>query len=126
VRFESHQIKGRGRATTLGFPTINLEVPVKLDLQYGIYGVYLFIGLDKYLGAMHFGSSPTFNDEFKSCEIYLIDLKDKSIPNTSNQKLSVEVLKYIREVKKFDDIDQLVKQIDQDIEEIKKLSRKSA
>jgi riboflavin kinase/FMN adenylyltransferase len=121
VRFESHQIVGRGRARTLGFPTINLEIPKDLNVEYGIYGAYLIIDGVKYLGALHYGASPTFDDDYKSCEIYLIDLKDKEIPETKGKKLEVDILKRIREVKKFANTEDLIKQIDQDIKDIRLL-----
>ncbi|KKP65604.1 MAG: hypothetical protein UR63_C0049G0007 [Candidatus Roizmanbacteria bacterium GW2011_GWC2_35_12] len=41
--FTSHQIKGRGRARKLGYPTINLEIPENLDLKEGVYGVQFMV-----------------------------------------------------------------------------------
>ncbi|MFZ6034795.1 MAG: riboflavin kinase [Patescibacteria group bacterium] len=122
MRFASRQIKGRGRARTLGFPTINLEIPKDIDLEYGIYGAFLYIDDEKYLGALHYGPSPTFNDEYKSCEIYLIDLKDKDVPHTENTRLEFELVRRMRGVIKFDKVDDLVRQIDEDVREIRLLA----
>lgn len=122
MKFESHHIKGRGRAKTLGFPTINLKIPDGLEMDHGIYGAYLTIDGKKYLGALHYGPSPTFNDEYKSCEIFLVNLKDMEAPVTEDKKLQVEIIKFIRGVIKFDKVEDLVKQVNEDIENVKKLS----
>jgi len=122
VRFESHQIRGRGRATTLGFPTINLEIPKGLNLDYGIYGVNLYLGENKYLGAMHYGPSPTFKDDLKSCEVYLLDVDEKNPPQTNDKAITIDILKYIRTVRKFETPGELIGQIEKDVEEVKKLS----
>lgn len=122
MRFASRQIKGRGRARTLGFPTINLEIPKGMNLESGIYGAYLHVDGKKYLGALHFGTSPTFNDEYKSCEIYLVDLKDKNFPAITGAKMEIELLKRLRDVIKFDNTDDLIAQIKEDVREIMQLS----
>ena len=116
--FTSHQIKGRGRARKLGYPTINLEIPENLDLKEGVYGVQFMVDEKKYLGAMHYGPSPTFNDEEKTLEVFLIDLKDKAIPETNGKTLRINILKYLRAILSFKDIDKLTNQIIEDIREI--------
>lgn len=122
MRFESHQIRGRGRATTLGFPTINLEIPKGLKLDYGIYGVNLYVDKDKYLGAMHYGPSPTFKDALESCEVYLLDVDGTKLPVTDGKEIKIDILRFIRGVMKFDTTGELIGQIEKDVEEIRKLS----
>jgi len=118
--FISYQVKGRGRARTLGFPTINLEIPRDFDLKTGIYGVWIYLDGKKYLGAMQYGDSPTFDDKTKSLEVFLIDLKKDVVIDGKNIKVEVE--KYIRQVKKFISKDRLIKQIEEDVKEINKLT----
>lgn len=93
-----------------------------MNLESGIYGAYLHVDGKKYLGALHFGTSPTFNDEYKSCEIYLIDLKDKNFPAITDAKMEIELVKRLRDVIKFDNTDDLIAQIKEDVREIMKLS----
>lgn len=126
MRFPSYQVKGRGRARTLGFPTINLKLPELVEMDYGIYGAFLYVDGKKYLGALHYGQSPTFEDDVTSCEIYLIGKKNEEIPDTEGKRMEVEILKRIRDVKKFENSDILIKQIDQDIEEIRNLAAESS
>lgn len=118
--FISHQIKGKGRARTLGFPTINLEYLDNFDLRTGVYGVWAYIDGKKYIGAMQYGDSPTFKDKTKTLEIYLIDFDSEIV--VSDKNIKVDVIKYLRPVIKFDSKGELIRQIEEDIKKIKSLS----
>lgn len=118
-QFSSCQIVGRGRAKTLGFPTINLKIPANFDLEEGIYGVFILLDNLRYLGAMHYGMSPTFSDKEKSLEVFLINKKNISVVNN---KINVQIIKYLRPVKNFASKVELIKQIEEDIENIKSFS----
>ena len=119
MKFESFQIHGRGRARRLGFPTINLELPKNLQIEHGVYAVFFYCLDRKYLGAMHYGSSPAFKDELVSLEVYLIDEKDETLPDFQKQKITVELIKYVRPVLDFKSKGELIKQIDDDIRKVK-------
>jgi len=116
-QFSSYQIAGRGRAKTLGFPTINLKIPTNFYLKTGIYGVYILLNGLKYLGAMHYGMSPTFSDTEKSLEVFLIDTKNIS---SFDQKINIQIIKYLRPVINFSSKIKLIKQIKEDVIQIKK------
>lgn len=120
-QFSSYQIVGRGRAKTLGFPTINLKIPENFDLKEGVYGVYIFINEIKYLAVLYYGDSPTFDDPKKTLEFFLID--SKKIPESNNKNIKVEIIKYLRPVKKFENKKKLIKQIEVDVKNIKFLSK---
>jgi len=122
MKFESIQIKGRGRARKLGYPTINLEIPQSFKLKHGVYGANFIVDGKKYLAALHYGPSPTFLDKTETLEIYLIEMKDREFPVIDKKNLEVEVLKYLRKVEKFESIDKLIQQIEKDIENIKLLA----
>jgi len=118
-QFSSYKIVGRGRAKTLGFPTINLKIPADFDLKEGIYGVFVLLDGIRYLGAMHYGGSPTFSDIEKSLEVFLIDIENISI---INNKVDVQIVRYLRPVKNFASKNELKKQIKDDVKNIKSLS----
>lgn len=118
-KFSSYQIVGRGRAKTMGFPTINLKIPTNFNLKEGIYGVYVLLNDLKYLGAMHYGMSPTFSDTEKSLEVFLIDTKNIS---AIDQKINIQIIKYLRPVINFSSKIELIKQIEEDVKNIKSLS----
>lgn len=105
IEFEARKVKGKGRGTRLGFPTINLE-NVDLDIDYGVYVVKVFFDGQEIKALMHFGRKETFNEK-SSIEFYIQDnliIKD-------NEKFKVEVIKKIRDIKKFNNTEELQKQI---------------
>jgi len=121
MEFTSFHTKGRGRARRLGYPTINLKVPDKLAIDHGVYGVYFLLGTKKLRGAMHFGASPTFKDSKISVEVYLIDKRNKIIPDLTDKEITIEIQRYIRPVLTFTNKTKLIRQIKKDVELIKKL-----
>jgi riboflavin kinase / FMN adenylyltransferase len=119
--FESTQIKGKGRGRPMGFPTINLKIPDIFELKDGVYAVNVIIKNIKYLGAMHFGSTPTFEEKEKSLEIYLIGLDDQAVNKLENLEgkiIKVKVLKFLRNIVKFRLVEDLKKQIGEDVRQI--------
>lgn len=120
MKFSSTQVKGKGRGKLLGFPTINLEIPKNFDLEEGIYAVNFFAGDKKFLGAMHYGPIPTFDEKDKTLEVFLIDTKDEDIPSFEN--FEIETLKYLRPVMNFETEKDLKKQIAEDVENSKQIS----
>lgn len=119
MRFSSIQVRGKGRGKLLGFPTINLEIPKKFDLKDGIYAVRVFLGDKNFAGAMHFGPIPTFKENEKTLEVFLIHTEDSSIPDS--QELEIEVLKFLRPVLNFQNTEELTKQMKVDVQDTKKL-----
>lgn len=119
MRFNSHQIKGKGRGKLLGFPTINLEIPKKFNLKEGIYAVKVLLEGKDYAGAMHFGPIPTFKENEKTLEVFLIDTADSDIP--TSETFDVETIQYLRPVLSFLNPEDLSKQISEDVITIRKI-----
>lgn len=127
MKFESVQIKGKGRGKPMGFPTINLKIPEKFELKDGIYAAKIIIDKNTFKGALHFGPTPTFSEVEKSLEVYLIDVLENdlskyNLSNLDGKTIKVEILKYLRPVMKFRLVENLVKQIEEDVRLIKKLT----
>jgi len=99
----------------MGYPTINLDIPTIFDLESGVYAAEVIIKEQKYLSLLYYGASPTFGDEQKTMEIYLIDLKDHMAPETVDQIIKVKILKHLRPIIKFEKVQELIKQIEEDI-----------
>ena len=111
-------IKGDQRGRTIGIPTANLEYPLNtITIPYGVYAVETLIEGNTYFGIVNFGIRPTFNKDKPIVEAYLFDF-DKDIYDKN-----VEILfhKQIRQEKKFNDIKELLNQINIDIAEAKKI-----
>jgi riboflavin kinase / FMN adenylyltransferase len=110
-------ISGNGIGRTLGFPTLNFEVPKNFKLKEGVYAceVKFQVPNDKeqvFLGILFFGNRKTFDNQ-KSLELHILDQNLQNPPAV----VKVKVLKKIREVKKFENIEDLKKQIEKDCAE---------
>jgi riboflavin kinase/FMN adenylyltransferase len=117
MKYKLSPIRGRGRGKLLGFPTINLKIPENLNLEHGIYGAKVVIENKIYLGAVHFGPIPTFNENNPTLEVFLIDTAKFSL--NENERIEMDEFKYLRPVKNFRNQKDLVEQIKKDVEQIK-------
>lgn len=121
MKFRSSQIKGKGRGKLLGYPTINLEIPETLELPDGIYAVRAYVEGAAYVGAMHSGPIPTFNETEKTLEVFLINVDSKDLPEQIPD-IEIETIKYLRPVMTFNNEQELAEQIGKDVEETKKIA----
>lgn len=112
--FQAKVIAGEGRGKQLGFPTINLDV-INLDIDFGVYAAKVSVGDKSYAGAMHYGPRHTFGQEQAVMEIHLLDFT----VDLYGQEVEVEVLKKLRDVKKFSSKEELVQQIQNDLTEVR-------
>ena len=107
-------IKGRGIARQIGYPTANI-IPKKYQIypKYGVYKVEISIEGDDFLPAiLNFGIKPTITDENKAIfEIHILNF-NKDI---YGKRVRVRFLDFIREERRFDDIEALKGQIKNDI-----------
>lgn len=112
--FSGIVIHGDKLGRKLGYPTANLRVEdeEKITPGNGIYAVYAQPEgtTDRLKAMMSIGFRPTVDGKKRVIEINIFDF-DKEI---YGQKLKVFVKKYLREEIKFEGLDALVKQIDQD------------
>lgn len=114
MKFKSIQIRGKGRGKKIGIPTINLKIPKNFNLEFGIYAAWVNISDKKFKAALHFGPIPTFGETKESLELMLIDPKREFL-DKSPLRLKVEIVKKIRNIKKFNDVKKMVDQIRNDI-----------
>ncbi|MFW6390135.1 MAG: bifunctional riboflavin kinase/FAD synthetase [Halanaerobiales bacterium] len=112
-RIDGKVIKGFGRGRDLGFPTANL----KLDTDYclppgGVYACYVYHNSKQYPGVVNFGYNPTFGGINYSIEVHIINFDNQDI---YDKKISIELIKKIRDEMTFNSSDNLIKQINKDI-----------
>jgi FAD synthase len=124
--FTGNHILGRGRARTLGYPTINLHNINTVIIENGLYAAFVTIDNTKFNAALYVGESPTFKDKEKSVEVHLIGLKEGDVQKHHlapliHNKISVETVRYMRPVIKFPSRVELIKQIGVDIGDIAKI-----
>ena len=107
-------IKGDGRGSKMKFPTANIK-PInndKLIPKNGVYCVDVEIYKNKYIGMCNIGYRPTFYDNEKiSIEVHLITDDKISI---KNKKIKIIFKEYIREEKKYENINDLILQLNKD------------
>jgi len=107
--------KGAGRGRTLGFPTANIVVGngSKCIPPAGVYAVEMYLRGQSYYGLMNIGVRPTFGDTVSTIiEIYLFDFNS----DIYDESVKVNVVKRIRDEKKFSSKEELIEQINLDIE----------
>ena len=105
-------VKGKQLGRTIGFPTANisLEEDYKLVPQNGVYIVQAEIDCKTIYGMMNIGFNPTVQGKQKTIEVHLFDF-DTDI---YNRKIQVGILQRIRSEKKFESIELLTKQLEED------------
>lgn len=115
-------VQGEKRGRTIGFPTANIQLSDDYVLSAkGVYAVSLKIGTsDKvYRGVCNVGVKPTFHDDLPQIviEVNIFDFEE----NIYGERVTVTWHHYIRPEMKFNGIDPLVAQINQDKERAKYL-----
>ncbi|WP_394342049.1 bifunctional riboflavin kinase/FAD synthetase [Mangrovimonas spongiae] len=106
-------IKGKSLGTKIGFPTANLFIKetYKLIPKDGVYVVKSLIDDEWIYGMMNIGSNPTVNNtNSQFIEIHFFNFK-KTI---YSHKLVVEILQRIRDEQKFNSVDDLKQQLQED------------
>jgi len=107
--FRAAVIPGRGVGHSLGFATANLD-KVNLDIAHGVYVVRVRVNEREYRGLLHFGYLETFKLG-PSVELYLKDFTG----NLYGVTVEVEIVKKLREVRRFKDSTALREQIYRDV-----------
>lgn len=107
-------IKGIGRGREIGFPTANLRTinQNKVIPQNGVYAVavYLEDRDTSYAGMMNIGVRPTFEEDGRHLEVHIMGLDE----DLYGSRLRVEFVSRIRSEKKFEGIEALVEQLNED------------
>lgn len=105
--------QGAGRGRQLGFPTANLEsIPVLVPAP-GVYAGAAVIDNRRWPAAINIGPNPTFAESRMKVEAHVIGWQE----SIYDRWLEVELLKRIRDVRKFGSVEDLRSQIRQDVDE---------
>jgi len=105
-------IKGKELGRKLNYPTANLyiEESYKLIPKNGVYVVKSKIDNTTYFGMMNIGTNPTVNGTSQTIETHFFDTSF----NLYEKKIQIELLKRIRDEKKFDSLEALKEAMQQD------------
>ncbi|MGP1436170.1 MAG: bifunctional riboflavin kinase/FAD synthetase [Phocaeicola sp.] len=113
-------VEGRQIGRGMGFPTANIQLnnSDKLIPGDGVYASYVYLNDRKYKGMLNIGNRPTIqNGKDRSIEVNILDFSGEIY----RQPLRVELVKYLREERKYPDISGLVEQMKKDREVVSHL-----
>ena len=114
---------GDQRGRTLGFPTANLDVDPQLLLPGdGIYATWAIIDGERHQAATSIGIRPTFDLTQRLVEVFVMDFSGDLYGKT----VGVEFITKVRDQEKFDGLDALIKQINQDVDDCRQVLDRSA
>lgn len=105
-------VEGKNIGTELGFPTANIKVAedFKLIPKDGAYAVRVNAGATWYNAMLNIGVRPTVGGLHRVIEAHLFDFNQDIYGET----VQVEFVKFLREEKKFDSLDDLKTQLEKD------------
>jgi riboflavin kinase / FMN adenylyltransferase len=106
-------IRGEHRGTGLGFPTVNLSVDAKMAMPPdGVYATRAFISGQEYQAMTNLGKRPTFGDNNeRTIEAFILNYNQ----DVYGQEVKIEIIQRLREEKAFDNVEELKKQIAEDV-----------
>ena len=105
-------VKGNNLGEKIGFPTANLfiEETYKLLPKTGSYIVKSEIENQTVYGMMNIGYNPTVKGKKQTIEIHFFNFKK----DLYGKKIQIDVLKFLRDEQKFDSVDDLKNQLEND------------
>ena len=102
---------GDKRGRTIGYPTANIDMGSYLRPRYGIYAVRVCLPDGRLIdGAANLGIRPSFDPPKELLEAYLFDFDEPLY----DQMIEVELHAFLRPEAKFDSLEALTAQMDQD------------
>src|SRR5579871_1770591 len=103
-------VHGEKRGRDLGYPTANIRLDKNCGLKHGIYAVRVGLADQRVDGVASFGRRPTFDNGAPLLEVFLFDFKG----DLYGKHLDVAFIAFLRDELKFDNIDALVRQMNDD------------
>jgi riboflavin kinase/FMN adenylyltransferase len=118
-------MRGAGRGRTIGFPTANLRPEAELVPKAGIYAARARVldgsGApegDAWRCALSIGTNPTFvKDGAQVVEAYLLDFDG----DLYGRRLRIEFVQLLRDEHRFDSVESLIAQIEDDVAKTREL-----
>lgn len=118
-RYSLSGVVGQGdqNGRKLGFPTANIKVKenYKLIPADGVYAVKVCSKYKKHDGMLNIGYRPTVGGDNKTIEVHIFDFNE----NIYDAEINIEFVERIRAEEKFESLDQLKKQLEEDAKQVK-------
>lgn len=107
--------KGKGIGHIIGFPTMNLKTFSNYVLpKFGVYKTIAYLDNVPHISITNVGIRPTVNGEYPTIEVYIPGFNEDAY----DRNLSVEFLEFIRPEMKFSSLNELKRQIQNDLKKV--------
>lgn len=117
-RLYGEVVKGAERGRTLGFPTANIEVADRLLVpKNGVYATQVWLGDEEFHGVTNIGVRPSFDGGARTVEVHILDF-DRFI---YGERLDAAFVERLRDEKRFNDVDELIAQINRDVQQAREV-----
>ncbi|NVJ88459.1 MAG: bifunctional riboflavin kinase/FAD synthetase [Flavobacteriaceae bacterium] len=105
-------VYGKKLGGKIGYPTANIDVKesYKLIPKTGVYVVKSKYKNKTLFGMMNIGNRPTVDGKHQTIEVHFFDFNE----DLYNQNLTIELIYFLRDEKKFDSIEYLIHQLKKD------------
>ncbi|MBI2930906.1 MAG: bifunctional riboflavin kinase/FAD synthetase [Planctomycetes bacterium] len=114
-------VAGDGRGRSIGVPTANLELRHKVRPPGGVYAVWVLTGGGTWPGVANIGTRPTFiAGGSENVEVHLLDYSGEAL---YGRELEVRFVARLRDERKFAGVEDLRRQIREDIAAARALLR---
>jgi riboflavin kinase / FMN adenylyltransferase len=111
-------VHGRKEGRKIGFPTANIQTNLDLSqLEQGIYASRIKVLGKWYISATSYGNAPVFDFWQVVLETHILDF-DMEI---YDEVVELELVEFIRPVMKFDGLESLIEQINNDCERAREI-----
>jgi riboflavin kinase / FMN adenylyltransferase len=112
-------VRGNGRGKPMGYPTANVEVAEEAAVPAdGVYAGWLVRASGERMpAAVSIGTNPTFDGTERRVEAFVLDAD----LDLYGEHVAVEFVERLRGMVKFDSVDELVRQMGQDVELVRRI-----
>ena len=108
--------KGNQIGRTIDFPTANIEYKGNEKINFGVYGCIVRVLNKEFRGVLNVGIRPTINDgDNISYEVNIC----KFDCDIYGEDIECDLIYFVREEMKFENVDELKSQIQKDIFEVR-------
>jgi riboflavin kinase/FMN adenylyltransferase len=121
-RLEGIVVRGDGRGRELGYPTANLSLPryaaVPADGIYACWFIRSGVSSEqRRQAAVSVGTNPTFSGRERRVEAFVLDTDE----DLYGQRVSVDFVRRLRDMEKFDSAEALVEQVHADVRQTREI-----
>lgn len=111
-KIKGRVLEGEQRGRQIGFPTINMCLEGYVKPKLGVYFAKVYIDNEAHYGVVNVGNKPTFHNNYDVIlEMHIFDITR----DLYGEMVEVQILHFIRSELKFHGVEELKRQIKQDI-----------